>query len=1051
MARHNSIRKFSIIMIPLLLFTMNNLSLITGESSSDATKEIEKLSQEITELEQKFNERLDLENNLYLLFFEKKSEYSSFITKSETEMNFDGLMGTIVKTTSTGLSDIVKKTSGLLMSNVHPIHNSQSKMVPFSSLNQPVHSSIQSIPSARVIGADTLWKMGYRGQGTTISVFDEGINASHPDFSFPNGTSRIKAAKGFINTIYGNTENLTNSAGSHGTWVAGIAAGGGIGTASNQGIANESWILDADLDEGPEDYMDFTILGEIAAINWAIENGVDIINRSYGIAEGEDAYWYMRLVPDFLARSAAIRQATKLGVLFVHSAGNDGGTHFTISADNLIHEITVGATDQGMYNIASYSSRGPIWRTDALSPDLVAPGTNVPTPDVDGGYGDPQGTSFAAPHVAGVAAVLISAMRQNGVNVNPGAIKASLMATASDLGAQIHEQGTGQVNATAAFEALLNAPRVGNHAIIGTVNPKNMQFTNFPHILQGSKIRSPFTFVSSELNNVSVQIEGNISSFLTIKEQKWINSSNRLYLIESELSNGSLDDQYSHSLTLHFSVPDDAPIGSYSGQIKFKVNSTDIYSTPFQFNIESGNKKILFVTKNRASYPYNTLGEFLDFQVGLSEQGIVVNENNSEITTAALAGYDAIWIAAGNRTYQKYEYISLWNEIARSGEETVITTQELNALKSFISNGGSLILTPFSTPLGIESLINDWGISTREITVDTGIKPAEISHFNSIGKSTQFFDASGSYFSVTSPATPLAYKNERENVVMASYDDPNGGRVVIVSGSTFIATRGYNNRINDIYPYNELLFNDRLAMDIIDWSTSSQQLFGSFERNDDQITFALYASVDSIPENMAIIEGKSKDMATGVESNISSHIPQNGTNGWYNFTLSLPDGVYLFNFTWESEFIAFEFITDEIKPKVGFFGMDNNSYLIEDSEITFWFRDDESGINRYNVTMKVDGIRVGFNGPKVNYTGTGFYIKKPLIVDDYAGGTHEITLIVYDIAGNSATTRFVFIRGTPPGSGTTEGKASGFLLESFLGLVLVTCAIQYIGRKKYHK
>ena len=177
----------------------------------------------------------------------------------------------------------------------------------------------------------------------------------------------------------------------------------------------------------------------------------------------------------------------------------------------------------------------------------------------------------------------------------------------------------------------MNAPRVGNHAIIGTVNPKNMQFTNFPHILQGSKIRRPFTFVSSELNNVSVQIEGNISSFLTIKEQKWVNSSSTLRLIESELSNGSLDDQYSHSLALHFIVPDDAPIGSYSGQIKFKVNSTDIYSAPFQFNIESGNKKILFVTKNRASYPYNTLGEFLDFQVGLSEEGIVINENNSEI------------------------------------------------------------------------------------------------------------------------------------------------------------------------------------------------------------------------------------------------------------------------------------------------------------------------------------------------------------------------------------------------------------------------------------
>jgi hypothetical protein len=389
------------------------------------------------------------------------------------------------------------------------------------------------------------------------------------------------------------------------------------------------------------------------------------------------------------------------------------------------------------------------------------------------------------------------------------------------------------------------------------------------------------------------------------------------------------------------------------------------------------------------------------------------------------------------------------DELASSGEETIITTQEQNAVKSYVKNGGSLILTPFSTPFGIESLINDWGISTREITADIGLKPAEISHFNTIGKSTQFFDASGSYFSVTSPATPLAYLNEQENVVMASHDDPNGGRVVVVSGSTFIATRGYNNRINDIYPYNNLLFNNRLATDIVDWSTSSQQLFGSFERNDDQIAFSLHASIDFIPEDLAVITGKSIDMVTGLESNISSYIPQSGTNGWYNFTFSLSEGIYLFNFTWESEFVAFEFITDETKPKIGFFGMENNSYLTQDSEITFWFRDDESGINRYNVTMRVDGVKVGFNGPKVNYTGAGFYIKKPLNMADFSGGTHEITLIVYDIAGNLASVRFVFIRGTPPGSGTTGGKASGFLLESILGIFLITCAIQYTRRKKY--
>ncbi len=1048
MSKYASIKKFALIITLLLLVMNNNFSSITGDTHLDSRKEVNKLSQEITELEQQYNERINSEEKMYLLFFQREADYSGFITKFRTEMNFNGLMGTIVEVTPNKLSDIVKKTSGLSFDNVHPISNTERKMVPFSSLVSPIKSSIQSKSSAKAIGVDTLWRMGYRGQGATISIFDEGINASHPDFSFPNGTSRIKAAKGFINTIYGNKANLTNKAGEHGTWVAGIAGGGGIKTADNQGIANESWLLDADLDEGPEDYLDFTILGELAAINWAIENGVDIINRSYGISDGEDAYWYMRLIPDYQARVAAIRQATKLGVLFVHSAGNEGSSPYTISADNTIHEISVGATDQGMYNLAMYSSRGPIWRTNALAPDVVAPGTNVLTPDVNGGYDSPQGTSFSAPHVAGVAAILIGAMRQNGIDVNPGTIKASLMATASDLGAEIIDQGTGQVNASAAFEALLNAPRSGNHAIIGVTNPKNLHFTDFPTVLQGSKFKRPFTFVSSELNNVSVQIEGNFSSFLTIKEQIWVNNSNTLRLSETELSNGTLSDYYSHTLTLHVIVPDDAPIGFYSGNIKFRVNSTDIYSVPFQFNIETANKKILFVTKNRASFPFNTLGEFRDFQIGLSNQGIVLIENNSAITSSSLAGYDSIWIAAGNRTYQKYLYLVGLDDIASSGEETIVSAQEQNAIKSFVSNGGSLILTPFSTPLGMESLLNGWGISTQEITPNLGIKPAEIAHFNSIGKSTHYFNPSGSYFSITSPATPLAYVNERENVVMASYDDPDGGRVVIVSGSSFITTRGYNNRITDAFQYQDMLFNDRLATDILDWSTSSQQLFGSFERINNEITISLHASTNFSPEDMASIKGKSINVATGLESNIS--IPLSGTNGWFNFSLTLSEGVYMFNFTWESEFVSFEFITDETKPKIGILGMENNSYLTERTDITFWFRDDESGINRYNCQMMVDGNPVGFNGPKVNLTGTGFYIEKYLIPSDFTSGTHEISLTVYDIAGNSAVIRFVFIRGTPPDSDTTRGKASGFLLGSVLGVILTAWIIQYKKRTKIY-
>ncbi|MHA1444733.1 MAG: S8 family peptidase, partial [Candidatus Hodarchaeales archaeon] len=372
-----NIKRLGKILVIFSLFIMLTLSTTNGTteytiSSSDIN--IPGIFHEIEVLEEEFSNNQIHDEQLFLVFFEHKSHYVDFLNNYDSELNFDGLMGTVVKTDLNGIYSLMNENSYLSFNNINPISNEKHKFIPHSSVSA-INPSVQSLSSAAVIGVDKLWELGYRGEGSTIGIFDEGINASHPDFSFANGTSRIKNAAGFINTIYGNENNLTNTGGSHGTLVAGIAAGGGILTPSNQGMANESWLLDIDLDEGPEDYLDFTILGEIAAINWAIENGVDVINRSYGISDGEGAYWDTILFPDMQARYATIRQATKQGVIFVHSAGNEGGGYYTISPDNYVHEITVGATDAGMDSMAPYSSRGPIWRTNAISHDVIAPGT----------------------------------------------------------------------------------------------------------------------------------------------------------------------------------------------------------------------------------------------------------------------------------------------------------------------------------------------------------------------------------------------------------------------------------------------------------------------------------------------------------------------------------------------------------------------------------------------------------------------------------------------------------------------------------------------------
>jgi subtilisin family serine protease len=107
----------------------------------------------------------------------------------------------------------------------------------------------------------------------------------------------------------------------------------------------------------------------------------------------------------------AIRAA---GIVYVAAAGNDGSQCSTIAHSPAIYQasFTVGATNN-LDNIASFSSRGPVLVLDPLhpyrKPDVSAPGVGVRSSLIGGTYGNLSGTSMAAPHVAGLVALVISA------------------------------------------------------------------------------------------------------------------------------------------------------------------------------------------------------------------------------------------------------------------------------------------------------------------------------------------------------------------------------------------------------------------------------------------------------------------------------------------------------------------------------------------------------------------------------------------------------------------------------------------------------------------
>ena len=116
--------------------------------------------------------------------------------------------------------------------------------------------------------------------------------------------------------------------------------------------------------------------------------------------------------------------------------------------------ITVGATHRERpheYGVSFFSSRGPTGDGRA-KPDVVAPGERIDGPLPDLGFGRLDGTSMAAPHVSGIAALLMA--RNPEMIGNPARVKDVIVATATDLGRERHFQGAGLVDALRALQAV---------------------------------------------------------------------------------------------------------------------------------------------------------------------------------------------------------------------------------------------------------------------------------------------------------------------------------------------------------------------------------------------------------------------------------------------------------------------------------------------------------------------------------------------------------------------------------------------------------------------
>jgi len=333
------------------------------------------------------------------------------------------------------------------------------------------------------IQAPEAWNTGALGQGVKVAVLDTGFDLTHPDLK-----DNILSSVSFVP---GQPAQYNYNGTSHGTHTAGTIAAvdnniGVIGVAPAAKLLLVKVLADAG--SGSFSWM-------MQGILYAAQQKADVINMSLGAAIPRSSkYLYDNGTPDdptddymvnetkaiqelIVAMNKVTTYAYQQGVTIIASAGNDANNgnadqnlvHIPADGSNVISISATGPTGwanapltTNLDEFASYSNYG----TSAI--DFAAPGGDFDYPGneivvfrgvgqyvwaldmvlstVNGGYSWMAGTSMAAPHATGVAALIIG---KNGGDMAPAKVEAALRASADDLGKPGRDAyyGQGRVNA----------------------------------------------------------------------------------------------------------------------------------------------------------------------------------------------------------------------------------------------------------------------------------------------------------------------------------------------------------------------------------------------------------------------------------------------------------------------------------------------------------------------------------------------------------------------------------------------------------------------------
>jgi len=335
----------------------------------------------------------------------------------------------------------------------------------------------RSVPQ---IGAPAAWKAGLTGKGVKVAVLDSGYDATHPDLQ-----GRVIAAKGFTG------DDVVDTVG-HGTHTASTVAGTGAASAGKyRGVAPDADLMIGKVCGG----RNCETSAIIAGMQWAASSGARVVNMSIGGGPSDGTDILSETVNELTAST---------GTLFVVSAGNFGAAS-TVSepaaADAALAVASVTKSD----GHSEFSSQGPRVGDLAVKPDISAPGSRIVaaraanTPldpfAINASYAELSGTSMAAPHVTGAAALLAQAHP----DWKAPQLKSALMGSAFGLRDQgIYTQGAGRVDVAAALK----------QPVLALPSSLNLGLQAAPHD-DDKPVTKPVTYFNSSATPVRLSLKLN--------------------------------------------------------------------------------------------------------------------------------------------------------------------------------------------------------------------------------------------------------------------------------------------------------------------------------------------------------------------------------------------------------------------------------------------------------------------------------------------------------------------------------------------------------------